>query len=311
MISLIANIFTGFVNSLPTTLMEGFVWGILAMGVYISYRILDVPDMTVDGSLALGGIVSAMLTVKGWNVFLTIPIAVIAGALAGIVTALLHTKLKIPAILSGILTMFALYSINMRILGNRSSQSLVGLPSIKDTLAQLLNIPFIYTNLIFSFLIMAGLVALLYWFFGTQLGSSIRATGCNPDMARAQGINTDNMKIAGLALSNGIAALSGCLFTQLQGSADVNMASGTIVIGLASVVIGEIIFNNKLSFWIKLSGAVAGATIYRTIIVIALLLGMPTSDLKLVTAVLVALALSLPLIKKHTSPRKKGGQENA
>lgn len=311
MISLIANIFTGFVNSLPTTLMEGFVWGILAMGVYISYRILDVPDMTVDGSLALGGIVSAMLTVKGWNVFLTIPIAVIAGALAGIVTALLHTKLKIPAILSGILTMFALYSINMRILGNRSSQSLVGLPSIKDTLAQLLNIPFIYTNLIFSFLIMAGLVALLYWFFGTQLGSSIRATGCNPDMARAQGINTDNMKIAGLALSNGIAALAGCLFAQLQGSADVNMASGTIVIGLASVVIGEIIFNNKLSFWIKLSGAVAGATIYRTIIVIALLLGMPTSDLKLVTAVLVALALSLPLIKKHTSPRKKGEQENA
>ena len=155
---------------------------------------------------------------------------------------------------------------------------------------------------------MAIIVAILYWFFGTQLGSSIRATGCNIDMARAQGINTDNMKILGLAISNAIAALAGCLLTQLQGSADVNMASGTIVIGLASVVIGEIIFSNKVSFWLKLSGAVVGATVYRLIIVIALLLGMPTSDLKLVTALLVAIALALPLIK---GIKAKGGRKNA
>lgn len=297
MLNNLANFFGGLVSSLPSTITEGLLWGILALGVYISYRILDIPDMSVDGTLALGGVISAVLTANGWNAFLTLPIAILAGGAAGAITALLHTKLKIPAILSGILTMFALYSVNIHIMGNRSSQSLIGSTTISDMLATLFGNDARWGNLLLGIVFAGIFVGALYWFFGTQVGSSIRATGCNIDMARAQGINTDNMKIIGLSMSNAIAALAGALLTQTQGSADVNMASGTIVIGLASVVIGEIIFGKRLCFALKLTGAVVGSIIYRFILVVALLLGMPTSDLKLITAILVVLALSLPLIK--------------
>lgn len=306
MLNTLSNFFEGFVSSLPSTFTEGLLWGILALGVYISYRILDVPDMSVDGTLALGGVISAVLTANGWNAFLTLPISIIAGGLAGAITALMHTKLKIPAILSGILTMFALYSVNIHIMGNRSSQSLIGHTTISDMLASLFGNDARWGNLLLGVVCVGILIGLLYWFFGTQLGSSIRATGCNTDMARAQGINTDNMKILGLTISNAIASFAGALLTQTQGSADVNMASGTIVIGLASVVIGEIIFGKRSHFALKLTGAVTGSIIYRLILVVALLLGMPTTDLKLISAVLVVLALSLPFIKEKVQRIKFG-----
>lgn len=297
--------FTSLFSILPSTLTEGLIWGILAVGVYLSYRVLDIPDMTVDGSLALGAVVSAVLTVMGVNAFVTIPIAILAGMLAGMITALLHTKLKIPAILAGILTMFALYSINIKILGGKASQSLLGHQYIRVILNQWLGIPVNYSNMILSAVFVAAVVGILYWFFGTRLGSSVRATGCNVDMARSQGINTDNMKMIGLAIGNGLAALAGCLLAQTNGSADVNMASGTIVIGLASVVIGDVFFGEKLPFWLKLIGAVVGSIIYRTLIASALLLGMPSTDLKLVAAILVALALSMPLINNAIQRNKK------
>ena len=312
----IKAVLANFLALLPAILLasvgalsQGLFWAILAIGVYISFRILDIADMTSEGSFALGGSVSAtVIVVLGWNPFLSLIIAIIAGMLSGVVTGLLHTKLKIPAILSGILSMIALYSVNLRIMG-QANTPLLGqktviseikgiLPAakelgIKDSLLQTL----VSIGIGIAFVILV--VAFLYWFFGTEIGCTIRATGNNEAMVRAQGSNTDLMKIIGLALGNGLIALSGGLVAQSQGYADVSMGVGAIVVGLASIVIGEVVFHRKRSFAYKLRAIIIGAVIYRIIIAIVLQFGLNTNDLKLLTAVLVAVALSVPVLKKQ------------
>lgn len=299
-------------------LSQGLFWAILAIGVYIAFRILDFADLTSEGSFALGGSVSAtMIVALGWNPFLSLFIAIIAGMLSGVVTGLLHTKLKIPAILSGILSMIALYSINLRIMG-QANTPLLGqgtiiseikglLPAaeelgIKDSMLQTL--VSIGVGLFFSLMV----IAFLYWFFGTEVGCAIRATGNNEAMVRAQGANTDLMKIVGLAIGNGLIALSGGLVAQSQGYADVGMGVGAIVTGLASIVIGEVVFHRRRSFAHKLLAIVIGSVIYRIIIAIVLQFGLNNNDLKLLTAVLVAVALSVPVLKKQKVKVRKEGQ---
>lgn len=299
-------------------LSQGLFWAILAIGVYIAFRILNFADMTSEGSFALGGSVSAtMIVALGWNPFLSLIIAIIAGMLSGVITGLLHTKLKIPAILSGILSMIALYSINLRIMG-QANTPLLGqgtiiseikglLPAakelgIKDSMLQTL--VSIGVGILFSLMV----IAFLYWFFGTEVGCAIRATGNNEAMVRAQGANTDLMKIIGLALGNGLIALSGGLVAQSQGYADVSMGVGAIVTGLASIVIGEVVFHRRRSFAHKLLAIVIGSVIYRIIIAIVLQFGLNTNDLKLLTAVLVAVALSVPVLKKQKVKVRREGQ---
>lgn len=286
---------------------QGLTWAILALGVYITFRILDIPDMSCEGSFALGGSISATLMVSlHWNPFITLFAATLAGMAAGLITGFLHTKLKIPAILAGILTMVGLYSINLRIMG-QANTALLGqktvinfiqdlLPSaaelgIKNSVLQ--TTVTLAVGLIFTILV----IVFLYWFFGTEVGSCIRATGNNSAMVRAQGVNTDKMKILGLILSNGLVALSGALVTQSQGYADVGMGVGAIVIALASIVIGEVIFGKFKSFSRKLISIALGSIIYRAIIAIVLQMGLDANDLKLLTAIVVAIALSIPLIK--------------
>lgn len=286
---------------------QGLLWAVLALGIYITFKILDIADMTCDGSFALGGCVSVTLTVSGWNPFLTLLISVLAGMAAGIVTGFLHTKLKIPAILAGILSMISLYSINLRILGqpNESllkSDTIISL--IKDLIPDSIMDYMRYSTLNSIIVIIVGILfgvllcILLYWFFGTEAGSALRATGNNEDMIRALGQNTDRMKILGLVISNGLIALSGALVAQSQGYGDVNMGQGAIVIGLASIVIGEVFFGRCISFVSKLISVIVGSVIYRVIIAIVLQLGLNNNDQKLFTAIIVAFALSIPVIKK-------------
>ncbi len=310
--------FQSLLNALPGGIALGLIWAILALGVYISYRILDFADLSVDGSLATGGCVAIVLTSAGLDPILAMLIAFLAGAVAGTITALLNTKLKIPAILSGILTMSALYSINKRILGGRANVSIDGASeSLIGKISTILNMDYrgLDKNLIsimISVIIIVAAIAFLYWFFGTEQGSAIRATGDNGVMATAQGINTDRSKIIALALSNGLAAFSGAMLSQHNFSADVNMASGTIVIGLASIVIGELIFGKNISFWLKFVGVVVGSLIYRLIFVVAVQLGLKTDDLKLIATIIIIIALCLPELKnKLIAKKRKGGSANA
>ena len=292
--------FMGILRLIPSGIGEGLAWGILALGVYISFRVLDVADMSVDGTLALGGVVTAVLVANGTNVVLAILISVISGAGAGAITGLMHTKLKIPAILSGILMMFALYSVNIHIMSGKSNVSLLKQPTLLNLLSDWLQIDRSVINIIVFALFAALVIAAIYWFFGTKLGSAIRATGCNLQMARAQGIDTDSKVIIGLAISNGLAALAGSLIAQKDSNATVDMASGAIVIGLASIVIGELIFKKNLPFWAKLSGVIVGSIIYRLIIMLALQMPFAeTYDMKLITAILLVLAMSVTVIKKR------------
>ena len=283
---------------------QGVLWGLLTLGVYITFKILDFPDMTVDGSFALGGAVSAVLIVKGVNPWLAVIPAIAAGMLAGAVTGLLHTKVKIPGILAGILTMLALYSVNVRIQG-QANIPLLGEDTIISTLGSIIPTSTNNLALIIGLIISVGIVAILYWFFGTELGSSIRATGNNEDMVRALGVSTDRMKIIGLMLANALVALSGAFVSQSQGFADVGMGQGAIVIGLASIIIGEVIFGSRFNFAYKLGSIIGGSIIYRIIIAVVLQLGMKSTDLKLLTAVIVAIALGIPVMKKTASQRAK------
>lgn len=286
---------------------QGLLWAVLALGIYITFKILDIADMTCDGSFALGGCVSVTLIVSGWNPFLTLFISVLAGMTAGMVTGFLHTKLKIPAILAGILSMISLYSINLRILG-KPNESLIKSDTIISLIKNIIPDSIMdyikYSIINFLVVITVGIIfgvllcILLYWFFGTEIGSALRATGNNEDMIRALGQNTDRMKILGLVISNGLIALSGALVAQCQGYGDVNMGQGSIVIGLASIVIGEVLFGRCISFVSKLISVIVGSVVYRVIIAMVLQLGLSTDDQKLFTAVIVALALSLPVIKK-------------
>ncbi len=287
------------INALPGAIAQGLIWGIMALGVYITFRILDTADMTVDGSLALGGAVCVMLIRSGVNAWLAILVAFLVGGVAGLVTALLHTKCGIPAILSGILTQLALYSVNLRVMGGKSNQ-----PVSVDKYNLLVSQRYVRTlslsnPIIFIVILLALLILFMYWFFGTEKGCSIRATGANKNMARAQGINPDNDIILGLMLSNALVALSGALVAQYQGSSDVNMGRGAIVIGLAAIVIGEGVFGKiKHNFAGTLSFVVLGAVVYYIVIQLTLLLGLNTNDLKLITAVIVGLFLAIPYWKK-------------
>ena len=280
---------------MPGAITQGMLWGIMAIGVYITYRILDVADLTVDGSLATGGAVCVMLIRAGLDPWVALLCALLAGMLAGLVTGLLHTRCGIPAILSGILTQLALYSVNLRIMASKANQALSVdkydlLLSQRYVRSLSLNNP-----LPLLLLFTVAVIAALYWFFGTEKGGSIRATGDNPNMARAQGINTDSNIVLGLMLSNGLVALSGALLAQYQGSSDINMGRGAIVIGLAAVIISEVLFGKLfVNFGLKLFAVSIGAIVYYIVLQLVLQLGLNTNDLKLFTAIIVAIFLAVP-----------------
>lgn len=302
--------FFDILRALPGGIAQGLMWAVLALGVYVTYKILDFADLTVDGSLATGGAVAIVSIAAGMPALVAMLFAFLAGAAAGAVTATLNTKLKIPAILSGILTMSALYSVNLHILGEKPNVSILKTASTYNGMfAKLFSLSVIddknLLTIISCVLALVVIVAIMYWFFGTEIGSAVRATGCNEKMAKAQGINTDLTKYIALMTSNGLAALSGALIAQYGFSADVNMASGTIVIGLASVVIGELVVGNRFSFWVKLVGVVIGSVLYRLIFTIAVGLGMNTNDLKLITSVIIVLTLCVPMVKAKIAGRKK------
>ena len=285
----------GILLAIQGAVSQGVLWGIMALGIYLTYRILDVADLTVDGSFALGGCTCAALITAGMNPWLSLVVAVAAGMIAGFVTGMLHTKCAIPAILAGILTQIGLYSINLRIMG-RSNTPLLKTPTIFKSLASMTGLAQNWVSMIVGAIFVIVLIAVLYWFFGTEIGSAIRATGNNENMVRSLGMNTNTHKVMGLALSNGLVALSGALVTQSQGYADVKQGTGAIVIGLASIIIGEVIFGKKTSFGTKLASVVIGSIIYRIIVAVVLQMGLNTDDLKLLTALLVAAALTVPVI---------------
>ena len=285
----------GILLAIQGAVSQGVLWGIMALCIYLTYRILDVADLTVDGSFALGGCTCAALVTAGMNPWLSLVVAVAAGMIAGFVTGMLHTKCAIPAILAGILTQIGLYSINLRIMG-RSNTPLLKTPTIFKSLASMTGLAQNWVSMIVGAIFVIVLIAVLYWFFGTEIGSAIRATGNNENMVRSLGMNTNTHKVMGLALSNGLVALSGALVTQSQGYADVKQGTGAIVIGLASIIIGEVIFGKKTSFGTKLASVVIGSIIYRIIVAVVLQMGLNTDDLKLLTALLVAAALTVPVI---------------
>lgn len=289
---------------------QGIIWGIMTLGVYITFKVLDFPDLTVDGSFALGGAVSAILISNGMNPFITLFFSFLAGSLAGLATGILNTKLQIPGILAGILTMIALYSINIRVMGGRPNIPLLGMATSLTIIQNILSLSKVVSDLLVGFVFSVFIVLIMYWFFGTEMGCAIRATGNNEKMIRALGVDTNVMKTIGLMISNALVSLSGALVTQSQGYSDVGMGTGTIVIGLASVIIGEVIFGNRFNFLYKLSSIVMGSVIYRIIIAIVLQLGLKATDLKLLTAIIVAIALSVPVLNKKAnkilSPKRKG-----
>lgn len=305
--------FFDILRALPGGIAQGLMWAVLALGVYVTYKILDFADLTVDGSLATGGAVAIVSIAAGMPALVAMLFAFLAGAAAGAVTATLNTKLKIPAILSGILTMSALYSVNLHILGEKPNVSILKTASTYNGIfAKLFSLSVIddknLLTIISCVLALIVIVAIMYWFFGTEIGSAVRATGCNEKMAKAQGINTDLTKYIALMTSNGLAALSGALIAQYGFSADVNMASGTIVIGLASVVIGELVVGNRFSFWVKLVCVVIGSVLYRLIFTIAVGLGMNTNDLKLITSIIIVITLCVPMVKAKIAGRKKNAR---
>ena len=275
---------TNLISRMPAAVAQGIIWGLMALGVFITFRLLDIPDMTVDGSFATGGAVTVMLLLAGMPAWAALLIAIVVGVLTGLCTGFLHTKLGIPAILAGILTQFALYSINLRIMGMAANKAV----SV-DKFSLVLSSRSISSAILTGALIALALVALFYWYFGTEQGSALRATGSNPNMSAAQGINVNRMKVLGLSLSNGIVALSGGLMAQYQGFADVNMGRGAIVIGLAAVIIGEVIaraiLGKHLNFFGTLTFTVIGGVIYYAVVVVVLWLRLNSNDLKLFTAV--------------------------
>ena len=299
---------------MPGDMAQGIIWGLMALGVYITFRLLDIADLTVDGSFTTGGACTVMLILAGWPAWAALLAALAAGLLAGLVTGLLHTRLGIPAILAGILTQFSLWSVNLRIMGGAKGAANKSIsPDQYHLLISLRSVP----RAIAAGLFIAGIIiAVLYWYFGTEQGSAIRATGSNPAMSRAQGINIDAMKVLGLAISNALVALAGGLMAQYQGFSDINMGRGSIVIGLAAVIIGEVlcdaVFRKGSNFAVRLVFIVLGGIIYYLVVGIVLWLKLPSNDLKLFTAVVVAVFLAVPYLRARSkSSFQQAGRRGA
>lgn len=292
------SFFSGLLSALPGAVAQGLIWGLMAIGVFITFKVLDLADLTVDGTMATGGAVCIVMMTHGANVWVAMLCAFLAGMLAGLITGILHTGMGIPAILAGILTQLALFSINLRIMDKKANVAINPdnyklLVSLRNVKKVTIENP-IFVAAVFTIVV----IALLYWFFGTALGCSIRATGANPNMSRAQGINVDFVKVLGLMLSNGLVALASALYCQYQGFADVNAGRGAIVIGLAAVIIGEVLFSRIFrNFAMRLLGVSLGAVVYYLVIQVVLNLGLNTNDLKLISAFVVAIFLAVPYWK--------------
>lgn len=308
---------SNLMGRMPAAVAQGIIWGLMALGVFITFRLLDIPDMTVDGSFATGGAVTVMLLLAGMPAWAALLIAIVVGVITGLCTGFLHTKLGIPAILAGILTQFALYSINLRIMTKANQTASVQKFGMfwedgNGFLVSSLHIP---QAILVGVIIAAVIVALCYWYFGTEQGSALRATGNNPAMSRAQGIHIETMKVIGLGLSNGIVALAGGLMTQFQGTADISMGRGAIVIGLAAIVIGEIlcdaIFSKGCNFAVKLCFIILGGVIYYAVMVVILWLKLDPNDLKLLTAIIVAVFLAVPQLKARSKSSFAGARKRA
>lgn len=288
---------SAFLNALPGAVAQGLIWGIMAIGVYITFRVLDIADLTVDGTFSTGGAVMVVMTINGCNVWLSLLCAVLAGCIAGFITGFLHVSFGIPAILAGILTQQMLYSINLRVMSGRSNTALN-----YRNFSLILSSSNIPKAIIVAFVFAIVLIAILYWFFGTEFGASIRATGCNIPMSRANGINTNVNKVLGLVISNGIVALAGALWSQYQGSADINNGRGAIVIGLAAVIIGEVLFGKVFrNFALTLFAVAIGGVVYYIVQTLVVQLGLSANDLKLFSAILVAIFLGVPYWKNQLS----------
>ena len=298
------------ITALPGAAAQGLIWGIMAIGVYITFRILDIADLTVDGTLCTGGAVCIMMMLSGHNVWVSMLAATGAGLLAGLATGIFHTFMGIPAILAGILTQLSLYSVNLKIMGKANQAIIVDKFNLLVSLRRVKGVALTQNTLFIVAIMIIILIAVLYWFFGTELGCSLRATGCNPSMSRAQGINTDRNKVLGLMLSNGLVALSGALLTQYQGFADINMGRGSIVIGLAAVIIGEAIFSRIFrNFALKLLSVVFGSILYYLVLQIVIWMGIDTDLLKMLSALVVAFFLAFPYWKgKYFTKAKQGGK---
>ena len=298
-------------TALPGAAAQGLIWGIMAIGVYITFRILDIADLTVDGTLCTGGAVCIMMMLSGHNVWVSMLVATGAGLLAGLATGIFHTFMGIPAILAGILTQLSLYSVNLKIMGKANQAINVDKFNLLVSLRRVKGVALTQNTLFIVAIMIIILIAVLYWFFGTELGCSLRATGCNPSMSRAQGINTDRNKVLGLMLSNGLVALSGALLTQYQGFADINMGRGSIVIGLAAVIIGEAIFGRIFrNFALRLLAVIFGSILYYLVLQIVIWMGIDTDLLKMLSAIVVALFLAFPYWKGKyfNKPAKRGGK---
>ncbi len=297
-------------TALPGAAAQGLIWGIMAIGVYITFRILDIADLTVDGTLCTGGAVCIMMMFSGHNVWISMLAATGAGLLAGFATGIFHTFMGIPAILAGILTQLSLYSVNLKIMGKANQAINVDKFNLLVSLRRVKGVSLTQNTLFIVAIMIVILIAILYWFFGTELGCSLRATGCNPSMSRAQGINTDRNKVLALMLSNGLVALSGALLTQYQGFADINMGRGSIVIGLAAVIIGEAIFSRIFrNFALKLLSVVFGSILYYLVLQVVIWMGIDTDLLKMLSALVVALFLAFPYWKgKYFTKAKQGGK---
>ncbi len=302
--------FSSLMARVPSGIAQGLIWGVMALGVYVTFRLLDVADLSVDGTFATGGAVTVMLILAGVNPWLAIVVAFAAGLLAGCVTGLLHTKLGIPAILAGILTQYALYSINLAIMGFSANMAVSA-----DKYSLVVSGREVSGAIIIGLIFAVVVIGLMYWFFGTETGSALRATGCNPEMSKAQGININAMKVLGLALSNGLVALSGGMFAQYSGFADVNAGRGSIVIGLAAVVIGEALgealLGKHLNFAGKLSFVVIGAVIYYLVYILVLWLKLDSNMMKMFTAIIIAIFLAVPYLRGVSRSSFKRAGKNA
>ncbi len=302
------------INALPGATAQGLIWGIMAIGVYLTYRILDIADLTVDGTMCTGGAVCIIMMLNGHNVWVSLLAATGAGMLAGLATGIFHTFMGIPAILAGILTQLSLYSVNLKIMGKANQAINVDKYDLLVSLRYIKGVPITQNTILIVAIIILILIAVLYWFFGTELGCSLRATGCNPNMSRAQGINTNFNKVLGLMLSNGLVALSSALLAQYQGFSDVNMGRGAIVIGLAAVIIGEAVFGRIFrNFALRLLSVAIGSILYYLVLQTVIWMGIDTDLLKLLSALVVAVFLAVPYWKSKyfAKPVKRGGNTNA